>query len=79
MSQKKISAGLNGGNGKLVVLERCTQAISMLSVLMLVVLLIQLWLITIALEAYMSRNSAVAVPTFLGSGFCLALNLWLLN
>ena len=45
----------------------------------MVVLLIQLWLITIALESYLAANMTLAVPTFLASGFCFALNLWLLK
>ena len=59
--------------------EHSTQAISSIMVMMLVVLLIQLWLITIALEAHGSSNDSVALPTFLGSGFCFLLNLWLLK
>jgi hypothetical protein len=59
--------------------ERSTQAISSIMVMMLLVLLIQLWLITIALEAHYSANESVALPTFLGSGFCFLLNLWLLK
>lgn len=60
-------------------LEGRTQAISMLMIIILVVFLVQLWLITIALEAHLAADRHLAVPTFVASGFCLALNLWLLK
>jgi energy-converting hydrogenase Eha subunit E len=47
--------------------------------MMLAVFLMQLWLITIALEAFMAARGELALPTFLASGACFALNLWLLR
>ena len=49
----------------------------MLSVMLMVmlVLLIQLWLLNIAMEAYLAAHIGLAVPTFLASLFCFALNL----
>jgi len=39
------------------------------------VLLIQLWLLNIAVEAYMAGHTGLAVPTFIASLFCFGLNL----
>ena len=55
------------------------QAITMIMVFVLVVLLIQLWLITIALEEYLAARSGLALPTFLASGACVLINLGLLK
>lgn len=60
-------------------LEQRTQGIMTLMVLILAVLLIQLWLLTIALEEFMAARHALALPTFGASGFCLLLNLWMLR
>ena len=49
------------------------QAITMIMVFVLVVLLIQLWLITIALEEFLAARSTLAVSTFLASLFCLSI------
>jgi hypothetical protein len=59
--------------------SRRGQLIAMLMVFVLVVLLIQLWLITIALEEYLGARSTIALPTFLASLGCLAVNLRLLK
>jgi hypothetical protein len=60
-------------------LEQRSQAVVVLMVIALVILLIQLWLITIALEEYMAAHSGLALPTFLASGACFLINLWLLK
>jgi uncharacterized membrane protein (DUF485 family) len=60
-------------------LEQRTQIIVTLMVLAMVILLIQLWLLSIALEEFMAAQSALAVPTFGASCFCFLLNLWLLK
>jgi hypothetical protein len=60
-------------------LEQRAQGVSTLMVLILAVLLIQLWLLTIALEEFMAAHTRLAIPTFLASGFCFLLNLWLLR
>ncbi len=60
-------------------LERKTQSVSMVTVLMLLVFLLQLWLITIALEAHMAAHTGLALPSFLSSAVCFGVNLWLLR
>jgi hypothetical protein len=57
------------------------RTIGMTSVLagVLLVLIIQLWLITVALEAHLSANPAVAIPTFAASLICFAVNICLLR
>ena len=64
---------------RLAKLEQRTQGIMTLMALILIVLLIQLWLLTIALEEFMAAHTALALPTFGASGFCFLLNLWLLH
>ncbi len=59
--------------------EQRSQAISMLMICVLVIFLIQLWLITIALEEYLAARSDLALPTFLASLACFLVNLWLLR
>ena len=61
-----------------VKLER--RATGMTSILagVLMVLIIQLWLINIALEAHLAANPTVAIPTFLASLVCFGVNLGLL-
>lgn len=56
-----------------------TQLISMLMIFVLVLLLIQLWLVTIALEEFLGAKSSLALPTFLASLGCFGLNLWVLK
>ena len=56
-----------------------TQVISTLMVMAMVILLIQLWLLTIALEEFMASKGALAIPTFGASIFCFMVNLWLLR
>ena len=62
-----------------VQLARRSQAIITLMVMVLIILLIQLWLITIAMEEYFAARTALALPTFLASGGLFVLNLWLLK
>ena len=56
-----------------------TQLLGMLSIFVLLILLIQLWLVTLALEEYLAARASLAIPTFLASLFCFGLNLWLLK
>ena len=62
-----------------VQMARRSQAIVTLMIMVLIILLIQLWLITIAMEEYFAARTALALPTFLASGGCFVLNLWLLK
>ena len=64
---------------KLAKLEQRIQGVQTLMVMVMVIFLIQLWLLTIALEEYMAARSGLATPTFLASVFCFLLNLWLLR
>jgi hypothetical protein len=56
-----------------------TQLLGMLLIFVLLILLIQLWLVTIALEEYLAAHATLAIPTFLASLFCFGLNVWLLK
>lgn len=67
----------HGQNGE--GLGQKSQGILVLMSLALLILLIQLWLITIALEDYLAAHTRLAVPTFLASGFCFLINLGLLK
>jgi hypothetical protein len=60
-------------------IEQRTQAMTALMVLVMFILLIQLWLITIALEEHLAAQTHFAWPTFGASLFCLAINLGLLK
>lgn len=64
---------------RLAQLEQRTQSVLTLMIMALVILLIQLWLLTISLEEFMAARSTLAIPTFAASGFCLLINLWLLR
>lgn len=59
--------------------QRRAQAMVMLLCMALALFLIQLWLITLALEEHLAEHSALALPTFLASGVCFAFNLLLLR
>ncbi|WP_309707293.1 DUF6755 family protein [Armatimonas sp.] len=59
--------------------QRRAQALVMLLCLVLALFLIQLWLITLALEDHLAEHSALAIPTFLASGGCFLVNLMLLR
>jgi hypothetical protein len=56
-------------------LEQKMSGLLTVMVLVMLVLLIQLWLLNIAVEAYLAAHAGLAVPTFLASMFCFALNL----
>lgn len=60
-------------------LEQKSQNILVLMIAVMILLLIQLWLVTIALESYLAADMSRAVPTFIASVFCFLLNLWLLK
>ena len=64
---------------RLARLEQRSQAVATLMVLVMMILLIQLWLITIALEEFLAAHTALAIPTFAASGVCFLINLWLLK
>ncbi len=59
--------------------EQRSQGVITLMIMVMVIFLIQLWLLNIALEEYMAAHSKLAMPTFLASCFCFALNLFLLR
>ncbi len=59
--------------------NRRTTAISVLMVFVLVLLLIQLWLLTISMEEFLAGHVQLALPTFLASAGCFGINLWLLR
>ena len=64
---------------KLAKLEQHTQNIMTIMLMVMVILLVQLWLLSIALEEYMAAQMSLALPTFLVSIACLLANLWLLK
>ena len=59
--------------------QRRAEALVMLLCLALALFLIQLWLITLALEEHLAEHSELALPTFLASGVCFFFNLILLR
>lgn len=59
--------------------EQASQGVQMLMIFSLILLLIQLWLITIALEEHLAAHTELAIPTFTASGCCFLLNLWVLR
>jgi len=56
-----------------------TQAISVVMIFVILLLLIQLWLLTISMEEFLGGDSRLAVSTFLTSLGCFGINLWLLR
>ena len=64
---------------RLAKLEQSGQSIMTLLVMVIVLLLVQLWLLSVALEEYMAAQNTLALPTFLVSVGCLLVNLWLLK
>ncbi len=64
---------------KLERLKQRGQGIQTLMIMTMVIFLIQLWLLTIALEDYMAAGHGLALPTFGASLFCFAVDLWLLR
>lgn len=70
---------MNHKDPHLARLNQRSQNVLTLLVMVMVVLLIQLWLLSIALEEYMAAQNRLALPTFLVSVGCLLVNLWLLK
>ncbi len=56
-------------------LEQKSQGVMTILTMVMLVLLIQLWLLNIAVEGFLAAHTYLAVPTFLASGFCFLLNL----
>ena len=56
-----------------------TQAIGLVMIFVLVILLMQLWLLTVAMEEFLARHNDLALPSFLASIVCLLVNLRLLK
>jgi dipeptide/tripeptide permease len=59
--------------------EQKLQAISALMIMVMVPLLIQLWLLTLAQQEYLAEKSRLAIPSFIASMGCFAINLWILH
>ncbi len=66
-------------NSKMAKLEQRLNALQTILVMVLALLLIQLWLLNLALEEFMAARHILAVSTFLASGACFIVNLWLLH
>ena len=60
-------------------LKQRTESVTCLLAGVLLVLILQLWLITVALEAHLAADASVAVPTFAASLICFMVNLGLLR
>jgi len=60
-------------------LERRSTAVTSILAGVLLVLIIQLWLVHIALEAHLAANPTVAIPTFIASLVCFGINLGMLK
>ena len=60
-------------------LKQRTESITGLLIGVLLVLILQLWLITVALEAHLAADASVAVPTFAASIVCFLISLGLLR
>ncbi len=58
--------------------QRMTIAAGILSIVAVIVIL-QLWLFTATMEAYLGGNNSVALPAFLASLVCLLLNVGLFH
>ncbi len=56
--------------------QRNTIALGILCIVLVIVIL-QLWLFTATMEAYLGGNSALAIPAWVASVACLLLNLGL--
>ena len=70
---------MNYRDPRLAKLEQRSQSILTLLIMVIVVLLVQLWLLSAALEEYMAAQNTLALPTFLVSVVCLLINLRLLK
>jgi len=60
-------------------MEQRSSGVSLLLAVVLIVLLLQLWLASIAIEEYMAEGTRLQLPTFVASGFCFLFNLGLLK
>jgi hypothetical protein len=69
----------HGATPNMVDIERRTQAVSVAMVIVLVVLLVQFWLLTAAIDHFLARRAGMALPTFLASVACFLVNLRLLR
>ncbi len=58
--------------------QRMTIALGILCIVLIVVIL-QLWLFTATMEAFLGGNTALALPAWGASAACLALNLGLFH
>ncbi len=56
--------------------QRMTIALGIMCIVAVIVIL-QLWLFTATMEAFLGGNNAIALPAFLASVVCLLLNLGL--
>ena len=56
-----------------------TQAVGLVMVFVLVILLLQLWLLNVAMEEFLARHEDLALPSFLASAGCFLVNLRLLE
>jgi di/tricarboxylate transporter len=70
---------MNQKDPLLAKLEQRAQSVMTLLIMVTAVLLIQLWLLSIALEEFMASESRLAIPTFAASCACLIVNLFLLK
>lgn len=66
---------MNSRRAKLAHIEHKTQAVMMIMVVAMLILMIQLWLLNAAIEAYLAAQTHIAVPSFVASLFCFGLNL----
>jgi hypothetical protein len=60
-------------------LKQRAESVTSLLAGVLLVLILQLWLITVALEAHLAADASVALPTFVASVICFLVNLGLLR
>ncbi len=56
-----------------------TTVIDLILACILLVLILQIWLLTASLDAYLGGNHGIALPAFLASLACLALNVYLVR
>ena len=56
--------------------QRMTIALGILCIVLVIVVL-QLWLFTATMEAFLGGNSAIPIPAWIASAACLLLNLGL--
>lgn len=65
--------------GKIFTREQRTTIIYGILCIVLLLVIIQLWLLTATMNAFLGGDRAIAFPALLASAFCLALNLGLLR